>query len=141
MLKTLKMSALVFAAFLAACSSVPPVAQESDKTGVALDEVLNEQSSAKIVRADAKPAPAVMSGPALSMQFTGEARTLLKQVAAARGMTFKVLGPQPHLPLFVLIDAKSVSLEDFLVDVGSQMGQRADVVLTANSIEVHYRGN
>ncbi len=89
--------------------------------------------------ADAKMKPAVMDG-AISINYAGDAKDLLKQMSAVRGKTFSVRGPQPYLPLFVMVDVKGVSFEEFLTDVGSQLGQRADLVLTNNTIEVRYRG-
>ena len=62
----------------------------------------------------------------------------MKAIAAARGKTFKVTGPQPHMPIFVFVEAKEVGFTDFMRDLDKQFGQRAQVVLTDNSIELNY---
>lgn len=90
--------------------------------------------------ADAKPAPAVMAGQGgFYITYAGEAKELLRRVAVARGLAFRVRGPQPHLPLFVIVEARNVAFEEFLADVGAQFGQRADLVITNEAIEVRYR--
>ncbi len=132
----------VCVAMLCACASAPETPPQGDKEAASLlDKSL---ASAKglppsTASADAKPKAAVMAGGAISIKFAGEAKDLMRRFAAARSMSFAVRGPQPHLPLFVVVDVKGVSLEEFLTDVGAQFGQRADLVLTSTGIEVRYR--
>lgn len=87
----------------------------------------------------AKPAAAKESGPAISLDYAGEAKVLLARLAKANGMEYRTLGPQPHLPLFVVINAKDARLTDVLRDAGEQFGERADLVLKDKAIEVVYR--
>lgn len=75
----------------------------------------------------------------MSLSFVGNAPELLRPLAAARGLGLKVLGPQPHLPLFVVVDMKNVTFEEVLRDVAAQFGQRANLALTDSSIEIRYR--
>lgn len=90
--------------------------------------------------ADAQLKPLHATGPTIAINFAGDARDLLRQVAATRGLAFNVRGPQPYLPLFVVVDVRDVSFEEFLTDVGFQFGQRATLALTDSTIEVRYRG-
>lgn len=133
---------VVCVAMLAACASAPEIPLQGDKEAASLLEkslASAKSLSPSTASADAKPKEAVMVGGAVSINFAGEAKDLLRRFAAARSLSFAVRGPQPHLPLFVVVDVKSVSLEEFLTDVGAQFGQRADLVLTSTGIEVRYR--
>lgn len=125
------------------CASPPPPPPETPdesrrmiEHAIARSAVLPQSTSS----ADAKPAAAVMAGKGgFYITFAGEAKDLLRRVAVARGLAFRVRGPQPHLPLFVIVDAKNVPFEEFLADVGAQFGQRADLAITNEAIEVRYR--
>lgn len=132
----------LLAAALAACSSTPLTPEKPDESKLLLEKALSRADAlpANTASADATPAKAQMAESRISMNYAGEGRTLLKQVAAARGLKFNVRGAQPHLPLFVIVDLKDVSFEDFLRDVGAQFGQRASLALTDEGIEVRYRG-
>jgi hypothetical protein len=100
-----------------------------------------EALPASTASAKAKPVESRPQDAKFSMNYAGEGKVLLKQVAAARGLRFVVLGPQPHLPLFVIVDLKDVTFEELLRDVGSQFGGRAALALTNTAIEVRYRAN
>ena len=136
--------ALMAAAFLAACTSVPvqaPPAGDKEVASMLESALSSAQAQSPGTRgADAVMKPAKASGPSIAIKYAGDARDLLRQVSASRDLRFAVRGPQPHLPLFVIVDVRDVSFEEFLTDVGSQLGQRADLVLTDKSIEVRYRG-
>jgi hypothetical protein len=133
---------VLLVAALTGCTSVPLETPKPDESRLLLEQALNrvERLPAGTASADAKAAPAVTKGQSISLNYAGEGKSLLKQIAAARGLGFHVRGSQPHLPLFVIVDLKDVSLEEFLTDVGAQFGQRADLVLTNSAIEVRYRG-
>lgn len=140
------LAALVLPAILlAGCATPPPPPAEvkPDPARVALEGAIKraEALPASTASEKAKPAEVRAQDATFSMNYAGEARVLLRQVAAARGLQFRVLGPQPHLPLFVVVDQKDVSFEDFLRDVGAQFGSRAQLALTNTAIEVRYRGN
>lgn len=135
-------SFLVFAAVLAGCASTPqPVAPKPDEAKVLLEGALQRADalSASTASADAKPKQPALGDNRLSLNYAGEGKTLLKQVASARGLQFNVRGPQPHLPLLVIVDLRDASIEDLLRDVGAQFGQRARLALTDSAIEVRYR--
>lgn len=129
--------------FLAACASAPapqPEKGDAESAGLLTSAIERAKGApAHTATADAKAPAATMGGGSVTITFAGEAKDLLRQMAATRSLEYKVRGPQPHLPLFVVVDVKSVSFEEFLTDVGAQFGQRADLVLTNKSIEVRYR--
>ena len=142
-MKTRLIATLSAAAFLAGCATVelPPPATDSEAAKMLSGSIERADNLSKsTASADAKAKPAVMEGQAMTINYAGEARDLLRQVAATRGKTFHVRGPQPYLPLFVIVDVKGVSFEEFLTEVGMQFGQRATLALTDNTIEVRYRG-
>lgn len=133
---------LLAAAALSACTTVPtPAPAEDAESAKMLETAIKraENSSKGTASADAKPREAVMAGGNITINYAGEAKTLLRQFAAARSLSFRVLGPQPHLPLFVIVDVKDATLEYVMTDIGAQFGQRADLVLKNDSIEVRYR--
>lgn len=77
----------------------------------------------------------------VSIAYSGEAAVLMDKVARAKGMKFQVTGPQPRLPLFVTVAIKGGTWNQLYRDVGAQFGQRADLVLHDDGIEIRYRGN
>ncbi|MDL5034349.1 DotD/TraH family lipoprotein [Pelomonas sp. APW6] len=90
--------------------------------------------------ADEKLPTPKLKGQGITVSFQGSADQLLSKIAAARGLAFKVQGPQPFLPLPVHVDLADVTFSEFLADVGHQFGQRADLVLTDKTLEIRYRG-
>jgi hypothetical protein len=135
-------SILLASAVLTACTTPPqtPPAQDAQSAQLLSTAIKRAEGASKgTASADAKPRAAQMAGGQVSISFAGEAKDLLRQMSATRAVTFRVRGPEPHLPLFVIVDVQNVSLEEFLADVGAQFGQRADLVLTDTSIEVRYR--
>jgi defect-in-organelle-trafficking protein DotD len=136
---------LVAAAALAGCATPPPPPAPAapDESKVLLDTALRraETLPASTSSASAKAQEPKLGEASFSMDYAGEGKVLLKQVAASRGLSFRVVGPQPHLPLFVIVNLQNVSFEDLLRDVGAQFGQRARLALTNTAIEVRYRDN
>lgn len=133
---------LALAASIGGCATAPPPEVKAPDESAAMLTKAIAASDAQMTHtasADAKAPPARMNGAQMSINYAGEGRVLLKTIAAARGLTFAVRGPQPHLPLFVIVDAQNVSFEEFLSDVAAQFGQRASLALTDASIEVRYR--
>lgn len=133
------------AVLMAGCATPVPLDEPPapDESKALLDGALRraETLPASTSAASAPADRPRVDGPRFSMNYAGEGRALLKQIAAARGLDFRVLGAQPHLPLFVIVDLKDASLEDLLRDVGSQFGQRAALALTNTAIEVRYRAH
>ncbi|WP_447406508.1 DotD/TraH family lipoprotein, partial [Clostridium perfringens] len=71
----------------------------------------------------------------MTVVWEGEGAEILTRIAAAQKMRFKITGPQPRLQLLVFVKLKDVSLSDAVQAIGEQFGQRADVVLTDDTIE------
>lgn len=126
---------------LVGCAQTVPVAK-TDPALASVDSAI-ERSTRDLpeftASSTSKASAAKEKGPTISLDYAGEGRVLLKRLAAANGMAFAVLGPQPHLPLFVVVNVKDASLRDVLRDIGEQFGERADLVLADKSIEVRYR--
>lgn len=126
---------------LSGCATPPPPAPVGvDPARAALELALARQADlpSHAVSADAPAAPAAIGNTVTIRGYAGEAASLLARVAKARGMAFKVTGPQPHLPLLVTVDAKEQDFVDFLRDLSLQFGQRASLVLGQAHIEIRY---
>lgn len=134
--------------FAAGCQTVPidPAVrsvQEAEQIAI------NAQLDAAIKRMGDQPhwatslddraAFASFASDSVSVSFQGSAADLLKAIAAARGLSFKVTGPTPHIPIFVFVEAVGQPFDDFLRDLNKQFGQRADIVWTDNAFEIRYR--
>lgn len=135
----------VAALVLAGCAQVAPAPAEPDPSRAiiagSLAKVTQERADTRSADAAARAHSARLSGQGgtISVSFAGDAKVLLKQVAAARGIKYSVRGPEPRLPLFVVIDADNITIHELYSDIGNQMGQRADLVLKNDGIEVRYR--
>lgn len=127
---------------LVGCAQTP-AATQADPALASVDGAI-ERSTKDLpeftAASTAAPKAAKEKGPTISLDYAGEAKVLLKRLAVANGMSFAVLGPQPYLPLFVVVNVKDSSLHDVLRDIGEQLGERADLALGDKSIEVRYRG-
>ena len=111
-----------------------------------LNKVISVPGGASAAGDAVTPAtPPRTSGGTVSMRYSGDAATLLAQVAEARGISFRVTGPFPRLPLFVSYSGTDVPFEQFLREIGGQFGQRADVAPIngsyRNGIEIRYRNH
>lgn len=146
MLRTLLAAATIAAtaAVVSGCASPPPVVKPTvDSVTTSLDRVIDSGSvlPSHSASADAPAIPAKMGSERITIKsYVGDASNLLSRMAKARGMEFKINGPEPRLPLLVTVDVDSVSFENFLSQVGFQFGQRADLVLGDRFIEIRYRG-
>jgi len=146
--KTLKIASLSLVLLISACATNTPTASIRSEED-ALRIALNSQIDAAIARVSEQPqwssslderaSFASFNSDAVSVSFQGSAADLLKAIAASRGLSFAVTGPQPHLPIFVFVETKGQAFEDFLRDLDKQFGQRADVVWTDTSFELRYR--
>lgn len=126
---------------LAACSTPPPASTSADPAAVQLDRLF--QKSAKQAEftgsADAKaPAPRLQDGK-LWVTWRGDANDLLKNLEPVTGQKLNVSGPVPRMPLYVQVHALGVPVDEVMRDIGYQLGQRADLVLTAGGVEIRYR--
>lgn len=149
-MKTFPRKALLFGAIsiavvaLIGCAEAPVMeAAAVDPAATMLKDSIARSSSETpefTASVQSTPSPVVMSGPSISLSFAGDAKTLLPKIAAANTMRFLVLGPQPHLPLFISVNVSSVPLEVLLRDIAEQFGQRASLALKDGAIEIRYRG-
>jgi len=139
----MKIITVIFAAaVLSACTAIPapPTTEDAESAKMLASAIKRAEGASRgTSSADAKPRAAEMSGGQVTINFAGEAKDLLRQMSATRAIAFRVRGPEPHLPLFVIVNVQAVTFEEFLADVGAQFGQRADLALTNDSIEVRYR--
>lgn len=126
---------------LAACSTPPAAPTSADPAAVQLDRLF--QKSAKQAEftgsADAKaPVPKLQDGK-LWVTWRGDANDLLKNLEPILGQKLSVTGPVPRMPLYVQVHALGVPVDEVMRDIGYQLGQRADLVLTAGGVEIRYR--
>ena len=139
------MTALAAALCAAGCAVPPPqpMPPAPDPVAQRIDDALMKAASLPdFTRGAERAVPrAVVTGSTITASFHGDAAVLLKAVATARGKEFRVLGPRPHLPLIVQVNATGVPFEELLRDVGFQFAQRADLALTDSAIEIRHRGN
>lgn len=123
---------------LQGCATVelPPM---RDSSAESLDNVLSREFPSRTTSADATAQAAQLTGHINIHNYAGEAKNILRKIALAHNLKFNIRGLHPHMQLFVMVDAKGATLEEVLKDIGAQTAQRANVVLTSTSIEVHYR--
>lgn len=140
---------------VAGCNTFLEVEQPPRKTAIVMNgELAAAQLHNAINRNSATPTDAGLTAdsqtkPAnlqagdgeVSISYSGEAAVLLDKIAKAKGMNFQVTGPQPRLPLFVTVAVKGATWPQLYRDIGVQFGQRADLVLHDNGLEIRYRGN
>jgi hypothetical protein len=127
----------------AGCAPLVPKPTTVDPVKVSLERIMVEvdQMPTHSAMADASTPQAVLnSGHITVRRYIGEARNLLSRLAAARGMKFSVGGPEPRLPLLITVDVEGATLEELLSMIGHQFGQRANLVLSDDRIEIRYRG-
>lgn len=135
------LAGIVTAAALAGCASPPEPKPEVDEVRVQLEKSIEKVKALPEFTdsADRKAPQPRADGPTISVVYHGEATNLLRRIAASRGLGFKVVGPHPRRDIFVSVDMRDVSFEEFLSDVGHQFGQLATLALTDAGIEVRYR--
>lgn len=127
---------------LTGCASPAAVAapEKMDPAAVSLDQALSKKAALRPAGPEVAPALPTYSDK-VSVSFLGDASTLLSDAAKGRGTdwTFQVTGPQPRLPIYVQVNVKEASFQDFLRGVAEQLGQRADIALNGKSLELRYR--
>lgn len=131
-----------FSVVLAGCATPPsPVVRQSE-VGKALDSAIRRVDAQAPYTAgpEDKPNEPAFDDGKISVVWEGEAADLLARVAKARSLDFKVYGPYPRPPLPVFVNMKGAEYDEFLRDVGHQLGQRADLVVTDSRIEIRFRG-
>lgn len=133
------------AVLLSACSTPnAEVAKPQDPVVGQLERSIrlvktSEQEFSRSADSAGQPPEAVLAGNSLTVTYMGEAQVLIAALARAQGKEAVVLGKHPRLPLPVVVNAKDETLLSLARDIGSQFGQRADLVLTDKTIEIRYR--
>lgn len=145
---------LVFA--LSACSTPAPKIYNPTENEASLAEAsysvsrsivdLSETAQAAHPLPKLAPPPSPASygmGMTTSVDWSGPAEPLLRQVAKTADYRVRVLGTPPAIPVIVTVYAKNQMLGDVLRDIGYQCGRRASVVVFPESrvIELRYAKN
>lgn len=99
-----------------------------------IEQLMIELAGARA--AGAMPVDA-LSAQSISMDFEGDATTLVRQIAKVANLRFDTRG-RANVPLPVSIHEKDVPMLRILELIGYQLGQRADLVLTNDSLEIRY---
>lgn len=125
---------------LAACATPPAPPAQPDSAQVLLEKMLNKPRSPDyMLSADAPAAgPRLVDGK-MWVSFRGDAVDLLKKLEPVTGKKVAVTGPQPRLPLYVQVSAAGLPADEVFKDIGYQLGQRADLILQAQTIEIRFR--
>lgn len=146
----------VFVFALSACSSPAPKVYNPTENESSLAEAsfsvsrsivdLSETAQAAHPLPKLAPPPSPASygmGMTTSVDWSGPAEPLLRQVAKTADYRVRVLGTPPAIPVIVTIYAKNQMLGDVLRDIGYQCGRRASVVVFPESrvIELRYAKN
>lgn len=131
---------------LAGCQTTSPLsgsAQEAKQLVIEqqIDDALKRVSDQPrwASSLDDKASFASFNTDSVNVSYQGSAADLLKAVAASRGEAFKVTGPQPHTPIFVFVETEGQDFKEFLQDLSTQFGQRADAVWSNIGFELRYR--
>ncbi len=148
-----------FFAFLTACEQTgimkPQLVASPDKVSMMLADAADRTSDAlealaaiEQSRTPGIAVPPIANAPkelsrAVTIQWTGPAEPLLRQLAGRAGYGFMAFGNQPSVPPIVNIDAENRRTVEILRDVGLQLGTRADVKVDAakKMVELHYAPN
>lgn len=130
--------AAIASILLVGCQTPPEtVIVKRDDPGVydALTGAIKRADEQRAI-ADAAKQPAVLAGDHLKVIWEGEAKEILKKIAVAQGLQFRVTGPRPALAMPVFINIKSATLNETLAAIGDQLGGRGDVILNDSGIEL-----
>jgi defect-in-organelle-trafficking protein DotD len=140
---------------LCACASQSPTNTQTS-SDVALAEASYSVSRSIVnlseVAQSARPLPAMDPPPnpasygmngITSIDWSGPAEQLVKQLADSSNYRLRVLGARPAIPVLVTVYSKNIMVADALRDVGYQCGRRATVVIFPDSrvVELRYAKN
>lgn len=126
-------------AVVGGCVTPPVIDVEENTPGVrsAIDKAVERVDKHKAATKEAAE-PAVLGG-RITVIWEGEAAEILSRIAAAQKLDFKITGPQPRLHLPVFIKLNNVTLPEALTAIGDQFGQRANIELFDDRIELRMR--
>lgn len=102
---------------------------------VLINEMLDRADKRKELSLQVKQATD-LSGDRMNVLWEGEAAEILSRIAIAKHYKFKITGPKPRLQLPVFINLKNVTIEEALIAISEQFGDRADILLDDNQIEL-----
>lgn len=75
-----------------------------------------------------------------SVTWTGPIDQITRTLSEMAGLSFKVTGKEPPLPMVVSVDAHQEPISKILQDIGAQAGRRADLIIdpTNRTLDLHY---
>lgn len=131
-------AAILIMATLAGCASHPresappidPLGDALTRSSERVEAALLELARASISKKDA--------GGGITVDWVGEASPVVASIAQQMGKRFLLAG-RPGVSLPVSIKERSVRPEDALKIIGVQLGERADLVLMDDAIEMRVK--
>lgn len=122
-----------------------PVHQRIAEAAERASAALNTMSLIDQQRMPVDTAPDVLDAPAellqpVTVSWTGPVESLVQLMAETAGYQFRVIGYPPSTPLIVTVNAVEERLVDVLRDTGLQVGQQAEIAVSAEGrvIEIRY---
>ena len=75
-----------------------------------------------------------------SVTWTGPIDQITRTLSEMAGLSFKVTGKEPPLPMVVSVDAHQEPISKILQDIGAQAGRRADLIIDPmnRTLDLHY---
>ncbi len=75
-----------------------------------------------------------------SVTWTGPIDQITRTLSEMAGLSFKVTGKEPPLPMVVTVDAHQEPISKILQDIGAQAGRRADLIIDPmnRTLDLHY---
>lgn len=139
-LRTLIALGAIFAAMGCATKRPVQVAEAVETPGVKilLSEMLDRADKRKELSLQVKQSTD-LSGDRMNVLWEGEAAEILSRIAIAKNYKFKITGPKPRLQLPVFVNLKNVSIEEALLAISEQFGERADILLEDHQIELRMK--
>ncbi len=138
---------LIWLCGVAGCAMPPPKVEVAEqKLDAQLDQSIQKinqllidmtQRDAQLFENTQAPDELDDSG-LIAVKWQGDAPDVLRHLARLRKLRFAIKGRAIPLPIFV--QAEHARFVDVLEDIGVQLGERADVVLKKDALEIHYRG-
>jgi len=138
---------LLICLLLSGCAQVGQ--EDRNPNAFGQDRTIAQQLDAALQRVNSQPrwssnmderaSFASFATDSVSVSYQGSAADLLRAVASARGMSFRVTGATPHSPIFVFVAAVNEPFEQFIRDLDAQLGQRATIVWRDKGFELRYK--
>ena len=75
-----------------------------------------------------------------SVTWTGPIDQITRTLSEMAGLSFKVTGKEPPLPMVVSVNAHQEPISKILQDIGAQAGRRADLIIDPmnRTLDLHY---